>query len=744
MFTRLEPARLRSVLALAAILGVLACGVARAADPATAHSSLADTSKPATFLKETVVTGARFPRQYFESPQAMSFLSLSQLRDMAPAIIGDAFQQLPGVDNSKDSPWEQRPVLRGLSGQRVLVLMDGMPMNSARGNGPHPSLVDVEQIQRIEIVRGPSSVAYGSDAIGGAINIITRAPLPGSQFVEQRGMRGYATFGGSSADNLFGGHVELRPHADKVSAVVAGGWHDAKDFQSAVGKVHNSAYGDYNGLFGVNYEFSNRLDLTAGYQLYRGADIGIPGLSFNSPGASQDFKFAYYDRDVAHVTLDEKYDDKSWLSNTRARVYYQREKRNFFSTQSLDAASYPAFGLFPNGSTAATTDQDRFFDLGTVGAQLQLTSKRAKGYLWTAGMDFASDYTSGDNVRRRTYTYTGSAGQDSTGPVAYRTTQSVPEGTFSNLGAYFQNDWYVAPQWTVTTGGRWTHYHTHTEAGASSPGFTFDEMATRNDAFSGSLGAVYQPMRDLHVTANIANGYRQPNAQDLYFDGAASVGFVVGNPFLKPEKSVSYDAGMRWGPGPFAVSGNLFISTYKDLIDAVQVAPVPEAQGQPTYQYTNISDARIWGGEVEGEYSFQRDWRARATMTGSVGDITSADAILALYGQTQDKAPLPGVPPFRGTLSLRWTEPQARGWVEAGTRYSWRTNRLPLATPGVPQINEFKKEWAVADLTMGVRTPTGQRFVFGVRNIADLSYRLALASLDEPGRSFFANLSTDF
>jgi len=105
-------------------------------------------------------------------------------------------------------------------------------------------------------------------------------------------------------------------------------------------------------------------------------------------------------------------------------------------------------------------------------------------------------------------------------------------------------------------------------------------------------------MRDLHLTANIANGYRQPNAQDLYFDGAASVGFVIGNPLLKPEKSVSYDAGLRWGPGQFAVSGNMFVSTCKDLIDAVAVVPVPEAQGQPTYQYTNISDARIWGGEV--------------------------------------------------------------------------------------------------------------------------------------------------
>src|SRR5262245_37724245 len=185
---------------------------------------------------------------------------------MAPAIIGDAFHQIPGADNAKDSPWEQRPVLRGLSGQRVLVLVDGMPMNSARGNGPHPSLVDADQIDRIEMVRGPSSVAYGSDAIGGAINIITRAPRPASQLAEPRGVSGHASFGGSSAEDLFGGSVELRPHADKLSAVVAGGWHDAKDLESAAGKVHNSAYGDWNGLLGLNYEYSRRLNVSTGYQ----------------------------------------------------------------------------------------------------------------------------------------------------------------------------------------------------------------------------------------------------------------------------------------------------------------------------------------------------------------------------------------------------------------------------------------------------------------------------------------------
>ncbi|TMQ68808.1 MAG: TonB-dependent receptor, partial [Candidatus Eisenbacteria bacterium] len=130
-----------------------------------------------------------------ESSQALSFLSRAQIHEQTPNVLGDVLATLPGVDMSKDSPWEQRPILRGLGGQRVLVMVDGMPVNSARGNGPHPSLVDPFQVERIEVVRGPSSVAYGSDALGGAINIITREPQEGGD-----AFSGAVTLGGSSVD----------------------------------------------------------------------------------------------------------------------------------------------------------------------------------------------------------------------------------------------------------------------------------------------------------------------------------------------------------------------------------------------------------------------------------------------------------------------------------------------------------------------------------------------------------------
>jgi outer membrane receptor protein involved in Fe transport len=128
-----------------------------------------------------------------------------------------------------------------------------------------------------------------------------------------------------------------------------------------------------------------------------------------------------------------------------------------------------------------------------------------------------------------------------------------------------------------------------------------------------------------------------------------------------------------------------------------------------------------------------------------VGEITSADAIALLYGVPgQDRAPLGGVPPAKGTFSVRWNDPGSRGFLEAGSRWSWRTNRLPLPTPGVGQLTAFKKEWIVADITAGVRFTQRLRATLGVRNVTDRTYRQPLGSLDEPGRSFFMTLSSDY
>jgi hemoglobin/transferrin/lactoferrin receptor protein len=691
-----------------------------------------------------VVTGARYPRAYYESPQALSFITRTQIREQAPATTGDALENVPGVEMSKDSPWEQRPTLRGLGGQRVIVLMDGCPLNSARGNGPHPSLLDPAQIERIEVVRGPSSVAYGSDALGGAINIITRQAPP----ADDRWLRGSATIGGSSVDRQKNGYLELMPRIGKLTAFLSGGGRRALDYTLpqipgsgfAAPRQPHSGFKDYNGLANLRYPISDRTTLKGSYQLYRGSDIGLPGLHVEVPGFLQDFLFPVYDRDAAHVTLEHDYAD-SWFANSLARVYWQREHRNFYSHEEIDAAFFPP--VFPPGTRTVIENQDRFFDLTTWGFQTQVTSRKTARYRMSTGIDVARDETGGNNVK---HDYAVDAYGTPTLPVTNTTTASVPVGNFDNLAGYLQSEWYVAPQWTVTGGGRLTHYRYRTERTLRSEasGAYFDPKSVDDNALCGSLGLVYAPIADLHLTANVANGFREPNAQDLFFNGPASVGTVLGNPNLKPEKSVSYDAGLRWGPGDLALAGNLFYSTYDDLIDAIQVAPPPAPGAPATYQYVNITNARIWGGEVEGEWRFRSQYSARASLAGAIGDITNAAAILQLYGVVQSQAPLPNVPPIRGTAGLRWREGRNRFWIEPGVRWAWRTNRLGLPTPGVPAFTQFKKEWLVGDVMIGGRLPSGQRLIVGVRNIADCAYQLPVGSIEEPGRSFVGSLSVDF
>jgi hemoglobin/transferrin/lactoferrin receptor protein len=718
----------------AALLVVLCAQRAFAAPPVSAPP---DTLRPVTFLKEVLVTGSRYPRRYFESPQALSFVSRSQLLELAPTSLGDVLQLLPGVDNSKDSPWEQRPVLRGMSGQRVLVLMDGSPMNSARGNGPHPSLADPAQVERIEVVRGPSSVAYGSDALGGVINIITREGLTDA---DAGAFAGTAEIGGSSADRQRHGYLELQPRIGKLTTFLSGGGRKAENFRAPDGEVKNSAFSDYHALGNLRYDLTDKLALKGGYQRYRGRDIGIPGLSFDTPLFSQAFAFPFYDRDYAHLSLEHVYAG-SWLARTHVQTYWQREHRDFFSHEDADVTVLPPGPPPPPGAQRQITNQSRIFDLSTWGAQAQMTSRKTAHSVFVAGVDYAQDGTDGDNIRHRWFL--DSSGQRvSTAPD--RITASVPDGTFRNVAGFGQADWTFDPRWTMSAGGRLTHHQYRTDAGVNVSGHAFAAQSVDHNALSGSLGLVFAARPDLHLSANVANGYRQPNAQDLFFSGPASVGLVIGNEGLQPEKSVSYDLGLRWGPGDLALSTNLFWSTFTDLIDAVSVPPPSYANGQPTYQYINISAARIYGAEGELRWSVRPRWEARAAVSGAVGDITSRAAILTLYGANADQAPLSGVPPVKGSAALRYQNTERRFWLEAGTRWSWRTNRLPLPTPGVGQLTDFKKEWIVGDVSGGVKLATAQRLVLGVRNVTNRRYRQALASLQDPGVSLFVSVASDF
>ena len=158
-------------------------------------------------LPEMSVTATRDLREVFRTPAPVSVVDSTTLARRTPASVTDLFHDLPGLDVNGVGPSQSRPVIRGLLGQRILLLQDGLRMNNSRREsdfGEIPSLVGLEALGRVEVVRGPTSVLYGTDAIGGAVNLITRQPPQALGPTTVHGAMGYRFQGAGDQQRPFG------------------------------------------------------------------------------------------------------------------------------------------------------------------------------------------------------------------------------------------------------------------------------------------------------------------------------------------------------------------------------------------------------------------------------------------------------------------------------------------------------------------------------------------------------------
>ncbi len=161
---------------------------AQEADPAEEEQETTVSEKEGrVFEDEIVVTAGRQELASGDVAAPVTVITSEDIEMLQPEKMADLFKMIPGVEVQGEGPFRGIPVIRGLSSNRVLILVDGQRLNNARESttfaGIQPALVSLANVERIEVLRGPASVQYGSDAIGGVVNIITRQPsLGGEEF----------------------------------------------------------------------------------------------------------------------------------------------------------------------------------------------------------------------------------------------------------------------------------------------------------------------------------------------------------------------------------------------------------------------------------------------------------------------------------------------------------------------------------------------------------------------------------
>lgn len=554
------------------------------------------TTIPVNALSDESVTVVGVAPSIVSSPGAgKTLLSPAQIASRTPENLTQALETVPGI-NVVSEGHAAVPAIRGLARGRTLLLIDGARVSSERRVGPSATFADPASFEGIDVSRGPGSVAYGSDAIGGVISVRTRRAHPGSPLH----VRVSGTYGAGIPDRR--GSVEIAKGLARGGVIAQVHAREADDWDSPVdgSTVFNSGWKDRGILARVDHQVGGGL-LTMGWTGDFGRDVERPRNN------SRSIRF-YYPYENSH------------------RFTSAYELANVAGLQQLSLTAYV-------GTFDQRTDQDRFatptsvrtIDRSDVSARdfhVKASGVRGQG---RARLEFGVDVNGRFGLEGSDSTIR----YDAAGAIASRTDiVSVDSARRTNSGAYVQADLAVAGALRIAGGARGDVITTRNAGGF------FGNRSTSNGALSGFGSVTVGPFSGFAVTGQVARGFRDPTLSDRYFRGPSGRGFITGNPDLEPEASLQFDVAARYAIGRAQVAAYAYHYRIDDLIERF----TPETD---FFFFRNRGRARLRGIELEA--------RAEAGVGFSIEGGVNIGRGVAL----DDNAHLDDISPNTVSVSLR-------------------------------------------------------------------------------------------
>lgn len=617
--------------------------------------------------------------------------------------LNDMVSEQAGVDVVNSGPWSEKVVVRGLVGHN-LMLVDGLRLDVLRDYGNHAPLTDLDQIERIEIIRGPASVLYGSDAVAGVVNIITKQPLA---HAARWAVQGGAGFGYASVNNQFSQNATLSGKWNQWQFITRMNHRKSDDLQTPKGALKNTAYSGYEIDTKVKTFLSNHT-LTLSGHLNRTDHAGVPVNQFAAHA-----RFLKYDRD--RIIAEYAYQNNRFAQlSIKSSLYFQQEDRNFDAFLSQ----------IPKGPNFATNLLNANRHVTTRGGYLQASVMPFAYNLVTAGLDVYQE--TDDTERISDAVVEGPDGQILMDPPA-DLTPPTPKSSREGWGVFLEDEWTPMSFLTLNSGFRMDRIRSHADGTA---GTLVESNTDKEDRdFSGHIGAILRLSSWLRLTSNAGRAFKAPTLQQRFFKGTAQVGNLTGDPDLKSETSFNIDLGLKWETD--RTSGE--ISVFRNRVnDFIVMNPIDADAGQ--YEYANVGLAELTGGEFQG----------RIQITSSIGFYINAAYVRG--EDTEINQPLPQIAPLKGNAGMLYQAPNDRFWLEVSSTFvadQERTAEHELRTPGYGLLN-FSTGLNLS-MFMPVRTPI--HLTVNGRNMLNRSYRDHLSTVtwwDAAGRDIAVGIKIKF
>ena len=524
---------------------------------------------------------------------ATTLLSSLQVVRRAPENLMQALETVPGI-NQVSEGHAAVPAIRGMARGRVLLLIDGARVTSERRVGPSATFLDPAVLEGIDVARGPGSVAYGSDALGGVISMRTKNAEPGSPLR----VGGTVLFGGGTPDRR--GSVSLSKGFAKGGILVEGHGRDADDWSSPEddSEIFNSGWQDGGFVIRGNHELGPGV-LTAGWQSDFGRDVERPRNN------SRTVRFYYPYEDSHRFTTSYDLGNRGGLEQMTFTGFYgtydQRTDQDRYATattgRSIERADVSAKDFHVKGSAQKGLGRTRLEFGVDVNGRFDLEA-----------LDIIQAYDLAGNITRDT------------------TNVSVEDAHRTDIGAFLQADAFVLPALRLSAGIRGDSVTTQNTGGY------FGDRSTSNGAFSGFAAGTVGPFSGLSLTAQVSRGFRDPTLSDRYFRGPSGRGFITGNPDLEPETSLQFDLSARYTLARTQIGVFYYDYQIDDLIERYSTQT-------DFFFFRNRGEGHINGFEIETRtdlghgYSLElgaQIGRGELNDDGSNLDDISPDTFLAL------------------------------------------------------------------------------------------------------------------
>lgn len=539
------------------------------------------------------VSATRVKRELLQVPLSVSVITADDIQKTAPATIADALKDVPSVSIVSDgSQGIKRVGLRGENPYRTVVLVDGQRISEHKSMDGAPLLISPSQVDRIEIIRGPASVLYGSDAIGGVINIITKKAKEKPVEVEL----------GMSYDSSNKGFSEYAGVSGKTNGIgyrFGASSSDNGDLRTAESTIEGTSFRQKNFDGMLSYDINDHVTVGINGEYYDGS------YNFTTDTSDYDFtgKVPVWKRSKVNV-FTELNDLNDYLARVRIDAYHQRTKKIMDHTIDMGMAVINAGSDNSNISNGVTAQTE--WQLG------------ANNYL-IAGAGFENDDLAAQTPSE-TLVYPTS--------VMTISTKSLKDfhGVQRTAYGFLSNETQLPMDLTATYGLRYTHVKSEFGHSSSDKNTTISSPyggSTTNiltaDNFENSsnsrtvfnFGLVYSGLEDQAIRFNFGQGFRAPLMQERYITTTMGGATVYGNPDLKAETSNSFELGYRFNSDTV----NTDLSAFYSIADNY-ISSKPISSADTTLRtYYNVEKAKTFGLEGEISYNFKNGITPYATLT---------------------------------------------------------------------------------------------------------------------------------